>query len=400
MSERAKVLIVDDDRTWQAYLTAGLQDAFEIQIASNGEECLSRLETYKPDSILLDIEMPLMDGYATCKALKQNDALKNIPVLFLSTKSSLNEKVLGFELGADDYIVKPCETEILNAKVDRATRLYRERVAVNQQVEGAQVLAFEAMNSSADLGRTIRFAERTYVMHSFEKLAEGLFQTMSEFGLDTALMFMTADGPEYFAQNGYELTPLEKDMFTAIHNEGRFVDFGPRTFCNFKLVSLLIKNMPLDQPERYGRIKDMVPWILGTADGKVGALDLHIALSNQHDKTSAAVLAISDSLKNLQQDFIETNTKAVVAVEVLYRQLCDLLGERVDEQAEQNYHQILNQMAQYNAMADGLVDLLEKLQALSEAQQQVHEMVEKESCASAAIELGQNEIFSSDVDFF
>ena len=297
MKERRNILIIDDDRSWQAFLSVALRDEYNIIAALDGHSGLTLAAEWLPDTILLDIEMPIKNGYEVCTALKANPQLRDIPVIFVSSKVSLQEKIAGFKLGADDYVVKPCEAELLSVKIDRSSTLYREKKTLNEKASGAQVLAFEAMNSNADLGRSLRFAERTYSMPSLDKLAEGLFQTMDEFGLETSVMFITPSGPQFYAQNKHELSPLEKDMFLAIHQQGRFVDFGSRTFCNFPLVSLLIKNMPLSDPERYGRIKDTVPWIVGVMEGKASALELQNALIAHNQVISSSIKMIDASLK-------------------------------------------------------------------------------------------------------
>lgn len=372
MTEGRKVLVVDDDKTWQMFISAALQDDYKIITALDGDIGLKLAAEWLPDTILLDIELPLKNGYEVCTALKSNPMLRDIPVIFLSGKSSLQEKIAGFQLGADDYLVKPCEAAYLKAKVARSTALYCEKKATNAKAADAEIMAFEAMNSSADLGRSLRFAERTYAMYSFDKLAEGLFQTMAEFGLETSVMFVTQAGPLFYAQNKYELSPLEKDMFLTIHKEGRFCDFGARTFCNFTLVSLLIKNMPLDSPERYGRIKDTVPWILGVTDGRVGALDVSNVLLGTHQKVLDTINGLESILNKTLED-----------VRVLDARLA-----KSDTGI---------QTAQVNA---GLVSALSLLSDLAVEQRHVGELVENDETRKQHMGLGADEIFSSDVDFF
>jgi CheY-like chemotaxis protein len=348
-----KILIIDDDKTWQMFLAAALRDDYAVVTALDGEIGLKLANEWRPDTILLDIEMPGKNGYEVCRELKVNPQLQSIPVIFVSSKSSLQEKITGFKLGADDYVVKPCEAELLKIKVARSTSVYQEKKALDEKATGAEVLAFEAMNSNADLGRSLRFAERTYVMHNLDQVAEGLFQTMAEFGLETSVMFVTRAGPKFYAQNKHELSPLEKEMFLTIHREGRFCDFGFRTFCNFKLVSLLIKNMPESAPERYGRIKDTVPWILGVTDGKVGALDTLATLLTQHEYVNNSILHLRETLSD-------------------------------------------------NKAADSskLESALAQLDVLAEAQDRTASQVKADAANSQAIELSAGEIFSSDVDFF
>jgi DNA-binding response OmpR family regulator len=277
-------------------LFSALQAGFELRSAYDGTAALQLVPEFLPDCILLDIHMPGKNGYEICTALKSKSATGNIPIIILSSKVSMQEKILGFELGAEDYLVKSTEPEFLKAKVVRAIEQYREKSRLEQGVLEAQSAAFEALSSSADLGCCIRFVERTYAMHSFAQLAEGLFHTMGEFGLRISLMFTTPAGAVFYTHGGQDISPLEKEMFNAVHNEGRFCDFGERTFCNFEHASILIKNMPLNKPEHYGRIKDAVPWVMGATDSKVKSLN---DMQNIVKQVDQAKLLLADSQSQL-----------------------------------------------------------------------------------------------------
>lgn len=395
MTELIKVLIVDDDKTWQAFLKAALQEKYDVKVAPDGPAGEVLALEWQPDAILLDIEMPRKSGYEVCKSLKAETRTRDIPIIFLSAKTSLQEKIAGFELGGDDYLIKPCEAELLQAKVLRSATLCREKRALDAKANDAQILAFEAMTSSADMGRSLRFAERTHAMASFEKLAEGLFQTMAEFGLDASAMFMTNDGPQFFAHNQFEMSPLEQDMFTAVHQEGRFCDFGKRTFCNFKLVSVLIKNMPLENPERYGRIKDVLPWILGPADGKVGALNLHSTLAKQHEQVALTIELLRRKIDSFAEGFTQGNQVVASSASAIYT---SIQGSNAANQAAA-YQQLLDQIAVNNRLGDHLASVQQLLAQLASEQDAINNLVLKSSL-SDEIELGRDEVFSSGVDFF
>lgn len=395
MTELIKVLIVDDDKTWQAFLKAALQEKYDVKVATDGSTGEALALEWQPDAILLDIEMPRKNGYEVCQSLKADSATRDIPIIFLSAKTSLQEKIAGFELGADDYLIKPCEAELLQAKVLRSATLYREKRMLDAKASDAQILAFEAMTSSADMGRSLRFAERTHAMTSFDKLAEGLFQTMAEFGLDTSVMFMTNDGPQFFAHNQFDMSPLEQDMFTAVHQEGRFCDFGRRTFCNFKLISVLVKNMPLEDPERYGRIKDVLPWILGPADGKVGALNLHSTLAKQHEQVALTIELLRRKLDAFAEGFVQGNQLLATSASAIS---AGIAASR-DTTAASGYQQLLDQIALNNRLGDGLASARQLLAQLASEQEAINQLVLKASL-SDEIELGRDEVFSSGVDFF
>ncbi|MBI5463352.1 MAG: response regulator transcription factor [Ignavibacteriales bacterium] len=117
-----KILVVDDEQDILDLLTYNLAKAgFAVSTASNGKEALERAEA-APDLILLDVMMPKMDGFEVVKELKRATATKNIPVIFLTAKGMEVDEVVGLELGADDYILKPISMTKLLARVKTALR--------------------------------------------------------------------------------------------------------------------------------------------------------------------------------------------------------------------------------------------------------------------------------------
>ncbi len=118
MIRKWKVLVVEDEDTIRTLLSDLLSDeGYEVLEARNGCEALDLLRYEIPDIILLDCEMPKMDGYETIKKIRENTYWVNIPVIFLTVRSSEQDQVKGIELGAEDYIVKPFNKNILLAKI-------------------------------------------------------------------------------------------------------------------------------------------------------------------------------------------------------------------------------------------------------------------------------------------
>jgi two-component system alkaline phosphatase synthesis response regulator PhoP len=105
---KGKILVVDDEIYIVHILDFSLgMEGYEVVTALDGEQALEKARTEKPDLIVLDIMMPKLDGYETCKILKGDDATKDIPVILLSAKGRNVDQKIGFEVGADDYITKP-----------------------------------------------------------------------------------------------------------------------------------------------------------------------------------------------------------------------------------------------------------------------------------------------------
>lgn len=126
MIEKAKILAVDDTPASLKLLTDLLKlEGYRVHSAINGETALKLATTHPPDIVLLDIRMPVMDGYEVCRRLKANPATQNIPIIFVSAASETEDKVHGFELGAIDFITKPYQRNELFARVRTHLELNR-----------------------------------------------------------------------------------------------------------------------------------------------------------------------------------------------------------------------------------------------------------------------------------
>ncbi len=114
---RPSVLVVDDDASNLAIVATVLQSTCRLRLASSGERALLLAEAERPDLILLDVEMPGVDGYTVCRQLKANPALAAVPVIFLTGRATVEDETHGFACGGVDYIHKPISPPLLAARV-------------------------------------------------------------------------------------------------------------------------------------------------------------------------------------------------------------------------------------------------------------------------------------------
>ena len=129
------ILVVDDTPENVKVLGEILRDAgYGINVAMNGEQALASVSRIKPDLVLLDIMMPVMDGYEVCKRLNQDPSTNDIPVIFLSAKTETDSLVKGFDLGAVDYVTKPFQSAELLKRVDTHMTIARLRRELQQRV--------------------------------------------------------------------------------------------------------------------------------------------------------------------------------------------------------------------------------------------------------------------------
>ena len=120
MAEKQKILIVDDYPSISELISLYLnKERYDTKCVEDGEEALKAFESYKPDLILLDLMLPGMDGYQVCREIRSKS---DTPVIMLSAKGEVFDKVLGLELGADDYMIKPFDSKELVARVKAVLR--------------------------------------------------------------------------------------------------------------------------------------------------------------------------------------------------------------------------------------------------------------------------------------
>ncbi|MEI9971287.1 MAG: response regulator transcription factor [Ignavibacteriota bacterium] len=126
----SKVLVVDDDAHIRELVRIFLErEGIDVYEAANGHEALAKLETVRADLVILDIMMPEMDGWELCRRLRQGG---DLPLLILTAKGETNDKIKGFQLGTDDYLVKPFEPAEMVARVQALMKRYR--IATSQMV--------------------------------------------------------------------------------------------------------------------------------------------------------------------------------------------------------------------------------------------------------------------------
>ena len=123
MAAKQKILIVDDDANIAELISLYLtKECYETMIVNDGEEALSVFKTFQPNLILLDLMLPGIDGYQVCREIRSK---ASTPIIMLTAKGEVFDKVLGLELGADDYIIKPFDSKELVARVKAVLRRYQ-----------------------------------------------------------------------------------------------------------------------------------------------------------------------------------------------------------------------------------------------------------------------------------
>lgn len=201
------ILIVDDTPINLGVISGALKDTYKTKVATNGEKALAIASSEdKPDLILLDVMMPVMDGYEVCRRLKANSATQSIPVIFLTGQTGTEDETKGFEVGAVDYIHKPFSEAVVKARVhthlmlrEAHEQIARQLVEINLELEMARQIQLSILPSDTPkipgLNIVARYLPMTSVAGDFydfiildDKRVGILVADVSGHGLPSALI--------------------------------------------------------------------------------------------------------------------------------------------------------------------------------------------------------------------
>src|SRR5436309_11758063 len=123
---RPKILIIEDERALTEVLSYNLRrEGYETLVAHDGQEGLRKAEALLPDLVLLDLMLPVVDGLEVCRRLRSGEQTRKIPILMLTAKGEETDQLVGFSLGADDYVTKPFSVKVLLQRIKAVQRRFQ-----------------------------------------------------------------------------------------------------------------------------------------------------------------------------------------------------------------------------------------------------------------------------------
>ena len=294
-----KVMIVDDDEISADVLTLALESSFDIRTLNSGDSALAALEDFKPDVVLLDISMPGLDGYATCRALRERLIADEQPaVIFVSAKDSLEDRLQAYESGGDDFMVKPIVPPEVVRKVRVMVNLVAERKQLKASADSARQMAMGFLTNLGETGTALQFLRNSQTCRDPAELAQLTLATLREYGLEANVQLRPPGESLTFIESG-RASPLEESVFAMVRDLDRIFQFRQRLIVNYPHVSVLIKNLPIADTDRCGRLRDLLAIIAEGCESSMLALIRTAeieARTRQLQQTSAAVQAAITSL--------------------------------------------------------------------------------------------------------
>lgn len=306
-----RILIVDDDPMVAGMLGVSLAAAgYEIIEAYSGEEALEVLAELAvsnaaalPDMVFLDIEMGMgMDGYETCRRLRDGAVTKLLPVIFLSGHDQLNDRLHAYDAGGSDFMAKPfVPVEVLRkARLAIAHKRRQEALEAENRTVFSRVQIATAILD--DSGIMLKFCRGALGCRTLRAMATLIIETMALLGIECHAQLRTAEETLTLTPQG-PATPLEASVIEMSRSMGRIFSFKNRLIVNYDSVSLLVTNMPTTDDALCGRIRDNAAMIVETAELAVGNINLRIDAVRRAEELRLLSVATRKAILGLRGDY-------------------------------------------------------------------------------------------------
>ena len=265
-----KVLVMGDANNDSLVGLLGKQ--YELEHVGSVDDCIRQVSADDVKLVLLNIvdnQQPVW--LDVCRQLKDTPSVTDTPIVILARDSALDSKMAYYDAGCDDYV----NSESMSELQARLMRVIFNKVAndqLKQQLQQANEMAFIAMSDTSDLGVNVQFLLDVNTCDNLDELGMRVFKSLQSYGINCSLQIRGRHTVKNMEANGMA-KEMESVLLQECKDKGRYVDFGRRSIMNYGSVSLLVKNMPMNDDKKYGAIKDNVFSLLQGADARVKALD-------------------------------------------------------------------------------------------------------------------------------
>lgn len=273
-SSKKTILIIDDsDNIFTLRVERSFGDTFNVVRERSGTSGIEYAVANRPDVILLDIEMPGMNGFDVCRQLKERNETADVPVIFISAHTDLENRLTSYEAGGDAYLSKPPAPEELARKIAIVLRHRKRNAELAQRMKAASQIAQQASENASDARQMMEFMREISGYTSYVQIAEAGLRFLARMSLDCAIQLRTKSGCISRNNNGF-CAPLEEQVMHTMKSCGGKVRFGKRAAFNCERVSIIINNMPAEGSDEGARVEDSVMVITEALEQTMGSLEL------------------------------------------------------------------------------------------------------------------------------
>ena len=297
---------VDDDPFILDIYASLLSEECRLRTFASAEACAPALAATPPDLLLLDIEMPGMDGYSFCRQIKDDPQTGDVAVTFVSGHDSIDERLKAYDAGGDDFIAKPFVPEELLRKIRIAEQIQADKKNLREQLSMSEQLSSLALASMDESGLVLQFMSKLIGFSNTTEVAQGLLELMQRYGITGAVQTRVGTNAYTFSPQGANV-PLEVSVMNHLRTMETIFEFRNRAGYNYPHVTLMVTNMPLGDPDFCGRIRDNLATAAAGANARLEAIE-----GEQLIKTTLD--SIQDTLSSIRQfhDGMKSQTSELI----------------------------------------------------------------------------------------
>lgn len=362
MESKFCIFVVDDDSVMQTLLGSILQKDYEVEIFSSSEDCLTRLADKTPDMFLLDVGLPGINGYALCRQIKDEYATRHVPVTFISGHDSEEDRLTGYDSGGDDFVVKPFNVDEILQKVKVAQRLLSEKDGIRQQASESEMLASLVLANMDEYAVVIQFIRTLTECTQALEIAEAMLKCLRGLQLQGVVQIRINGGELTLSPEGQD-RPLEISVMSNVLNMGRIFEFKKRAIYNFERISVMVNNVPVEDPELCGRIRDHLAIALEVADSRLSAIQTSDANLRKQEGIFKVLERIRAIIHTLDENQKHTQ---IMSSEIIYK---------LQEDSARAFISLCLTESQEDMMDQLIKDRLGELVALFDRADETHAML-------------------------
>lgn len=334
MSDLPKILFVDDDQASHLPVISALSGPYELTCVDSGQAALDWLANNSAELLLVDVQMPDIDGLEVCRRFKNADGCAEVPVLFISGNDDIEDRLRCYEAGGADFIAKPIHVRELKAKVDYLLAAAAQARQTREMASFASSTAMTAMTSMSEMGTLLEVLKKFNACDDFAAVAQCVIDGVAVFGLQGVVEVVSPAGKLLKSDRG-AATPLESSVIAHMRTMERIASFKTRLFIHYERVALLISTMPVHDTALCGRLRDHLAILVEAADVSIrGLVATHQAME-RGQAIARAVAKIGDTLRHIDADQRANRIRVRTAVEGMISRVEKVLLEVALTQTEE-----------------------------------------------------------------
>ncbi len=299
-SNQALILCVDDEPVNLTIMEELLQDNYALATAKSGEECLQQVAAEKPDLILLDVNMPDLDGLETCQRLKEDPETADIPIVFVSALASHAELMAGYEAGGDDYVTKPFSEEILVKKIDVVLASQQRKQELKRISDDAVQALEESLSATEQLVEVVRFLHQSRAAGSIDELVRRAFDCLRKMELDGSMLVVDGDENRIWFSDDID-RPMERQILESLRGQDRVVSFGTRLAFNSDHATLLVRNLPRDD-EGIARSRALLAILTESMESRMREMESDSRLDDRRQMLAKMLAATREGIARIDAE--------------------------------------------------------------------------------------------------